>query len=131
MVRELTIRMQPRGEHFTVGSLIRAMERTLDALRSYAKRNSQQPPNSWTVQSLSANGELWLTVQGDIGSPAYLSGMRTLEANPVAPPEFDETDMENARRLVGLLENDVDSIVLSAPGEEPVTATQHIAANVD
>jgi hypothetical protein len=134
MRKEVTITMRPRGAHFTVGALIRALERTLDALRSFAARNSTVPLSEWDVESLNANGELRLTVRGETGDsvvPAYIRGMRTLESTATSPPDFDEVDLTNARRLVGLLDKDVESIVISTPGEEPVVPTQHVAANVD
>src|SRR6266566_9497591 len=133
MTKELTIRIKARGEHFTVGVLIRTFERALDALRS-AARSSRQPLADWMVETLNSNGELRLTVRGieeDATVPSYLRGLRTLETTATAPPTFDEADLTTARRLVGLLEKDVDSIVITAPGEEPVTPTQHVAANVD
>lgn len=134
MLKELTIRIRPQGEHFTVGALIRVLERALESLRGYARRNSSQPLSDWQVESLNANGEFRLTVRGDAGDaamPAYLRGFRTLENSPTSPPEFDEIDLTNARKLVGLLDKDAESIEISSPGEEPVVPTQHVAANVD
>ncbi len=134
MRKELTIRIRPQGEHFTVGALTRVLERALESVRGYARRNSPQALSDWEVESLIANGEFRLTMRGDAGEtamPAYLRGFRTLETSPTSPPEFDEADLANARKLVALLEKDAESIEISSPGEEPVVPTQHVAANVD
>jgi hypothetical protein len=134
MMKELTIRIRPRGEHFTVGALIRCLERAIDSLRTEATRRRGVDISRWDVESISANGELRMTVRGDAGDaivPSYIRGMRTLETSQNAPPDFDESDLTNARKFVGLLEKDVESIVISAPGEESVSPTQRVAANVD
>jgi hypothetical protein len=135
MLKEITINVKARGEHFTVGALIRALERTLDVLRGMeVKMASGQPVRDWQVASLNANGELRMTVKGDMPESlvtTYLRGMRTLDTTATAPAEFDDEDLSNARRLVGLLERDAESITFASPGEEPVSPTQHVAANVD
>jgi len=135
MLKELTIRMKCRREHFTVGELIRALERTLEMLRGIEqKMPGRQRLNEWEVSDLNANGELRLTVKGDTAESlvqTYMKGMRSLEDSATIPTNFDETDLSNAKRLVSLLDDDVESITFSTPGEDSVSPTQHVAANVD
>ncbi len=135
MRNELTVKLLSRGARVSVSSLIEALERTLHILRDLEDRATDSTPRSeWQILSISLNGSLKVTVMNETAPQViqtYMGGMRMIEHAPEAPPAFDQHDLENTRKLSGLLGRDLQAIVFSSPGEQEVMLTQHAAANVD
>jgi hypothetical protein len=136
MRNELTVKLLARGGHVTVSSLIDALDRTLQILRGLEENSDGDISNKsdWRILRISLNGSLKVTVANE-SAPSiittYMGGLRTIERAAEAPASFDLSALENTRRLSGLLNDDLEAIVFSSPGESEVMLTQHAAANVD
>lgn len=134
MVNELTIKVYARDGRPTVVTLIDALKHTLASLRRIERRLAGRVGNDdWKVLKASLNGSLRMTVGNSSAADVtgtYLGGIRMLEARAEPPTLFDIEDLEAARALVRLLDDDIREIALSAPGRGEVIPTQHAAANI-
>jgi hypothetical protein len=143
MPKELTIRVEGRGENVPAGAFVDAVQKTLILLRDLDARISESASTvaTWEIVRVSMRSPLALTVAPTLSDSeedtservirAYLQGMREIESSPVTPPYFSEQTLRTARDLVSLIGNGLSRLVFSAPNETPVSPTLHSAANID
>lgn len=122
---------------------------TLTTLKKLSKavalaRNIRRPRTGrWKISEARTQSPLHLTLSEestDVDDPSpeavriYIQGIRALDAEqPPAepPPFFDDTALASVGRLVSVLKRDTSSLIFSAPGIDPASATARVAINVD
>lgn len=97
-----------------------------DALRWVVIEASKQSPLKMRMAGVERGGGS--TKRGVVAT--FLTGLRALESGERRPPEFTDSMMDRALYMVRPLNNNVASVVFSDEDTEPVSITQHVAANV-
>ncbi|HEX5010278.1 MAG TPA: hypothetical protein VFY71_07745 [Planctomycetota bacterium] len=138
----LVIRVAERDDIVSALSLARILVETVEVLQGIDESIAQsaRPTMRWGVAAQSRKSPYTFEL---VGAPtngahptprpvvgAFVRGIRALDKSDEVPPHFTLETARVAKRLVGVLNNDVGRIAFEADGEEAV-ATQHIAANVD
>jgi hypothetical protein len=134
----LTISIGGKSDHLSVSTVINALKGTNGALYGVARDiTSPEPPHvGWQVESASKNSPLTMTFVGrtktglDVIGP-FMDAVRTLETGIKRPRFLSDDTIRRLKDLVGVLSNGAEEIRFSADGEEPVSPTLHLAANVD
>jgi hypothetical protein len=130
MAKELTIQLDAKGDRLTVESLVAALEKTLALLRTL------DPNEEWEVVSVTKKSPFTITVRSpssDRLAPKYMRGLRMFDKKKFKRAEllFPEPTLEATRDLFSILDNGIEGIKLSYPGQSTVTVTPQVAQNVN
>jgi len=142
MPKELTIRVEGRGQNIPAGDFVEAVQKTLVILRDLDARMSESGTSAtWEISRVSMKSPLAMTFvptrseeEEDTSEKvvrAYLRGMREIETKAEMPPLFSEQNLRTARDLVFLIGNGISKLIYSSPNEVSVSPTLHSVANID
>ena len=142
MAKKLNIQIDGVGEHLPVGSFLKVVAKTVVVLRRLETNLSPSGVHlaAWELVEAKMSSPLTLTLgpgKGTVAEDAseqvvhaYIRGLRQLEESPDAPPYFDQEALRAVKSMLRVLNDGVQKIRYSAPGEQPVSPTLHAAANV-
>ncbi len=98
---------------------------------------------NWQISEISLHSPLLMTMVAESDDDgidiacevvrASIHGLRQINENVRAgiPPHFAAATLENAKKLVSVLNDGIAKVAVIAPDMKPVMLTQHIAAHVD
>lgn len=137
---EITVFIGARGAGVPISSLVTVLNHFKGILRSTAEQLASGKSNriQWEIVAATMNSPLALTMAGRSESERFpkrvirtaLENVRRIEKKAELPDTMTDQDLESANAMVSVLNDGVDSLVISAPGIDKVILTLHISANV-
>jgi hypothetical protein len=134
---EITIKVRAREDFVPVDSFLTVVSSTLSILNEFGHISGAEAAFTWKVSAASLQSPLTLTIfsdapNGDVIVRECIGVFEQAEQSSDLPfARWNYKTLENAKRLVSVLNDGVSQVTFSAPGIPAISPTQRVAASID